>query len=226
MGMTKSSLRKTLISRYLLAIIMLGFFFFLPAGTFNYWHAWIYIGILFIPAGFVMIYFYRKNPEFLERRMRYREKEVTQQKILKYSSFIFFIGLLIPGLDFRFQWSHVPVYVILISDMFILIAYLFVFYVFKINPYASRTVEVEENHQLITFGPYGLVRHPMYTGVILLYLFTPIALGSYWGLIPFLSLPLIIIARIKNEEKVLKNELSGYEAYCLQTKFRLIPYIW
>ena len=222
----KSSLKKTLISRYLLSIAVLCFFFFMPAGTFKFWHAWVYLGILFIPVAIVMIYFFKKNPEFLERRMRYREKEKEQRKLLKYSFLIFFIGLLIPGLDFRYFWSTVPLFLVVLSDLIILVAYIHVFYVFKINQYASRIVEIEENQQVITTGPYAWVRHPMYTGVILLYLFTPLALGSFWGLIPFLILPVIIIFRIKNEEEVLKKELPGYEAYCRNTKYRLIPYVW
>jgi protein-S-isoprenylcysteine O-methyltransferase Ste14 len=173
-----------------------------------------------------MIYFYKKNPEFLERRMRYREKEKEQRKLLKYSFLIFFIGLLIPGLDFRYHWSTVPVFLVVLSDLIILVAYINVFYVFRINQYASRIVEIEENQQVITTGPYAWVRHPMYTGVILLYLFTPLALGSFWGFIPFLMLSILILFRIKNEEEVLKKELPGYEAYCRNTKYRLIPYVW
>jgi len=226
MEIDKSTLRKTLISRYVLVFFILGFFFFLPAGTYKYWHAWIYLGIIFLPAGIVILYFYKKNPEFLERRMRHREKEAEQKKIQKYSFFIFFMGLLLPGLDFRYQWSNVPVLLIFISDLIILLAYFTIFYVFRINQYASRTVEVEKGQTLITTGPYQYVRHPMYTAVILLYLFTPLALGSFWGLIPFLSLPIIIVFRIKNEEEVLKKELPGYIEYCQQTKYKLIPSIW
>ena len=220
------SLIKKIIIRFSLVPIILGLLILIPAGTFNYWQVYLYFTIIIIPMIFVLRYFLKNDPSFLERRTRAKEKEKEQLIIQIVFSFVFFSGFIIPGLDKRFGWSNVPLIIVIIADLVILLGYLLIFFVFKQNSYASRIVEVEKDQKIITTGLYGLVRHPMYIGVIIMFLPTPIALGSYWGLIPMSTIPLALIFRIINEEKLLCNDLPGYKDYCQNTKFRLIPYIW
>jgi protein-S-isoprenylcysteine O-methyltransferase Ste14 len=175
---------------------------------------------------FVMLYFLKNDPKFLERRTRAKEKEKQQIHIAILSALIFLAGFIIPGLDHRFAWSSVPMNIVLLADLIILLGYLIIFFVFRQNSYASRIIEVDEEQKVISTGLYGLVRHPMYVGVLIMYIPTPLALGSYWGLVPFALLPLSLALRILNEEKVLSVNLPGYKEYCIKTRYRLIPYIW
>jgi protein-S-isoprenylcysteine O-methyltransferase Ste14 len=174
----------------------------------------------------VLIYFLRVDPRFLERRTKAKEKEKQQKLIAILSTLIFLAGFIIPGLDHRFTWSQVPAYLSISADLVILLGYLIIFIVFRQNSYASRIIEVDEEQKVISTGLYGIVRHPMYVGVLIMYIPTPIALGSYWGLIPFALLPLSLALRIMNEEKVLSASLKGYKEYCQKTKYRLIPFLW
>jgi protein-S-isoprenylcysteine O-methyltransferase Ste14 len=186
----------------------------------------LYLGILIIPVSFVVFYFLKYDPELLERRMRMKEKEEKQKTIVKLGIIIFFIGFIIPGLDYRYHWSNVPVYLVIAANVFVLSGYIFVFLVLRENSYASRIIEVEKGQKVITTGPYAIVRHPMYLGVLVMYMFTPLALGSYWAIIFFLPLFPLLVSRLLNEEEVLLRELPGYEEYCQKTRFHLIPYIW
>lgn len=221
-----SNLKKKVFIRFVMVLIFMGLMLFLPAGTLYYWHAWIYCSVLFIPASFVVHYFLKKDPELLERRMRMREKEEKQKTIIKIAYFLFLIGFIIPGLDHRYHWSNVPVILVIAANAIVLSGYIFVFLVLRENSYASRVIEVEKGQKAITTGPYALVRHPLYLGVLLMYLFTPLALGSYWALIFFLpTIPLIVI-RLLNEEEVLLKELPGYKEYCQKTRYHLVPFVW
>ena len=206
--------------------LVLGLIFFVPAGTLDYWEAWVYCAVLLVPFIVVLIYLVRKNPELLARRMRLREKESTQKRIVSASGIIFFLGFLIPGLDHRFGWSEVPVGTVLAADALVFLGYVLVFLVFLENPFASRVVEVEPGQRVISSGPYALVRHPMYLGTSIMWLATPIALGSYWALPVFFILPLVLVYRILNEEEVLLKELPGYREYMQKVRYRLIPFIW
>ena len=220
------SLIKKIIIRFSFLPVFLGLLILLPAGTFNYWQVYIYFAILIVPMLFVLFYFLRRDPKFLERRMKAKEKEKQQILISIFSSFIFLAGLIITGLDQRFTWSDVPLYLIISADVIILMGYLIIFFVFKQNSFASRIIEVNENQKIITTGLYAIVRHPMYIGVLIMFIPTPIALGSYWGLIPFALLLVSLVLRILNEEKVLSDNLKGYKEYCQKTRYRLIPFIW
>ncbi len=206
--------------------IFMGLMLFLPAGSLDYWQAWIYCGVLFIPVSFVVFYFLKKDPELLERRMRIRETEEKQKTIQIFGSIIFFIGFIVSGLDHRYHWSNVPVLLVIVANAIVLSGYILVFFVLRENSYASRIIEVEKGQKVITTGPYAIVRHPMYLGVLLMYLSTPLALGSYWALIFFLPLLPLIVARLLNEEEVLLRELPAYKEYCQKTRYRLIPFIW
>jgi len=220
------SLVKKIIIRFSFLPIVLGLLVLLPAGTFNYWQLYVYVGILVVPMIIVLVYFLRFDPSFLERRTKAKEKEKQQIQIAILSTIIFLAGFILPGLDQRFSWSEMPAYISISADIVILLGYLIIFIVFRQNSYASRIIEVDEEQKVISTGLYAIVRHPMYVGVLIMYIPTPLALGSYWGLIPFAFLPLSLALRILNEEKVLSENLKGYKAYCQKTRYRLIPYIW
>jgi protein-S-isoprenylcysteine O-methyltransferase Ste14 len=213
-------------ARFIPAFLVLSAMFLIPAGTFAYWEAWAYMAVLFIPMFFVFIYLIKKDPELLARRMKVKEKEEEQKLIIKLSYIPFLISFLLPGFDKRFGWSNMPLGVVVIADILVLLGYGIFFLVLKENPYASRIVEVEPKQTVITSGPYEKVRHPMYSGVLLLYIFTPLALGSYWAVIPAMFTIPVIVARILNEEEVLSRDLEGYEEYMQKTRYRLIPGIW
>jgi len=223
---SKGELIKVVSVRLLIGITVLASMFFLPAGTFAYPEAWAYMSTLFIPMFFVFIYLIKNDPGLLARRMKMKEKETEQKLIITLSYIPFFIAFLLPGLDKRFEWSSVPAVVVLISDILVLLGYGTFFLVLKENSYASRIVEVEPGQTVITSGPYAKVRHPMYTVVLIMYILSPLALGSYWAIIPMILIIPAIVARILNEEKVLVRDLDGYKEYMHKTRYRLIPGIW
>jgi protein-S-isoprenylcysteine O-methyltransferase Ste14 len=224
--MSKPVLIKKVILRFGMFIVIMGLLFFLPAGTLRYWEAWVYMAILVTPMIIFLFYLIKHDPELLERRMRTKEKETEQKTIIKIGSLIFILIYLIPGFDQRYGWSSVPFAIIIIADIIILCGYLLFVRVLLENSYASRIVEVERQQQVITTGPYRIVRHPMYSAVLLMYSFGPLALGSYFAMIGSVLLILILVTRIKNEEKVLSKELEGYQDYIQKVKHRLVPGIW
>jgi len=221
-----SNLISKIVIRFSFLPIFLGVLILLPAGTINYWQVYVYLAVLVIPMLFVLFYFLRNDPQFLERRTRAKEKEKQQIIIQITFSFILLSGFIISGFDRRFGWSDIPFSIVLLADIIILLGYLIIFFVFKQNSYASRVVEVDKNQKVISTGLYGIVRHPMYIGVLIMFIPTPIALGSYWGLIPMATFPLALVFRILNEENVLRKELPGYKEYCQKIKYRLIPFVW
>ena len=224
--MSTSRLIWQVLARFGMGVVVMSLVFFVSAGTFGYWHAWLYMGILFIPMFFVFAYLLRNDPALLERRMHMREKESSQKLSMKVSIFFYIIAFLIPGLDFRFKWSSVPIALVMIADIMVFLGYMVFFVVLRENSYASRIVEVEENQKVISTGPYAIVRHPMYFGVLIMFLFSPVALGSFWALITMLPVAFLIILRIRDEERLLSKELSGYEAYRQEVRYRLIPMVW
>lgn len=206
--------------------LFLGLLVFLPAGTFRFWQVYLYFFVLIIPLIAAMIYLYRTAPELLERRMRTKEKEKMQKVFVALSSISIVGAFVVPGLDYRFGWSAVPFSFVIAADVLVFLSYLFIFYVFKVNSYASRVIEVAEDQKVISSGPYAMVRHPMYSGMLIMYLATPVALASYWGILPAALLPFLLVLRIGNEEKVLRENLDGYSEYCEKVKYRMIPFIW
>jgi protein-S-isoprenylcysteine O-methyltransferase Ste14 len=223
---SKSKLKKIMYVRIAFFFPVLAALFFLPAGTWNYREAWIYIAILFIPMLFALNYLMKNSPDLLERRMHMRETQTAQKKIVSLSFIYIILAFLLPGFDKRFGWSDVPFHIALTADLIVLVSYLGVIQVFKTNSYASRVVEVMKGQRVISTGPYAIVRHPMYTAVSFMYVFSPLALGSYWAMIPAALIIPLLVARIKNEEEVLKKELDGYKEYQQKTKYRFIPGIW
>jgi len=224
--LSQNELIKMVFARLLIVIPLMLAMFLLPAGTFAYWEAWLYLTVLLIPMVLVLIYLLRKDPELLERRMRMREKEASQKMIIKLGSLYYLLIFLIPGFDKRFGWSNVPIVVVIVADVLVLMGYGIFFLVLRENRYASRIIEVELGQEVISSGPYAIVRHPMYLGVSLMYILSPLALGSYWATIPSLLIIPLLVARIRNEESVLGRELKGYKEYMQKTKYRLIPGLW
>lgn len=212
--------------RFVLAIVVLGLVFFLSAGTLTYWHAWVYCGILFIPMFFVLLYLLKNDPALLERRMRMKEKARPQKLVIKLATCVYAFACLIPGFDYRFKWSSVPIVLVITSDIIVFLGYLLFFLVLRENSYASRVVEVEKGQQVISSGPYAFIRHPLYLAVLIMLFFSPIALGSFWALITVIPMPLLLAFRIKDEEGLLVKELVGYQEYTQRVRYRLIPMIW
>jgi protein-S-isoprenylcysteine O-methyltransferase Ste14 len=214
------------IARFMAVVIFIGCMLFLPAGTLGYWEAWLYMGLLFIPVAIAGVVLVIKDPELLERRMRTREREAPQRKVIAGSSLLLLAEFLIPGFDRRYAWSTVPLSLVLLADILILLGYLLFILTIRENRFASRVVEVQDNQVVISTGPYALVRHPMYLAISVIFTLTPLALGSFWALIPALLLPVVLAARIGNEEQLLRRDLPGYEEYCQKVKYRLLPLIW
>lgn len=203
-----------------------GLLFFLPAGTWRWWQAWVYIAVLLVPMAFSLPYLLARSPDLLARRMHMREQEPAQRRILALSSAPMTGTFLFPGFDHRFGWSHVPDPVVIAADLVVLAGYAIVLLTYRENRFASRVVEVEETQTLISTGPYAWVRHPMYVGTLLMFGATPLALGSAWGLL--FSAPVLwtLVARIHNEEEVLLRDLPGYAAYQARVPYRLLPGVW
>ena len=214
------------IGKFLLGVILVGVLIFLPAGTLAYPGGWLLMGLLFAPmliAGFVML---AKNPSLLESRLKGKEQEKKQNLAVKLSGLMFLAGFILAGLNFRFGWHTLPRGVVIAGCVIFLAAYGLYAEVLRENTYLSRTVEVRENQQVIDTGLYGLVRHPMYSATLLLFLSMPLILGSLYAFFVFLLYPPIIIFRLLEEEKFLKRELPGYTEYTQKVKYRLIPFVW
>jgi protein-S-isoprenylcysteine O-methyltransferase Ste14 len=207
-----------------IVIIVLGLIFFLPAGTLRFWQAWIYLTIFSILTIFMVVYFLKKSPELLTRRVESRDQE-TVRKIPSFLK-LFLLMYLVPGLDFRFNWSAVPFWLVIAANIIVCLGYIFIILVFNENSYASAVIKLEDKQNVISTGPYAIVRHPMYAGMLLMTMFTPLALGSYWAFIPFILFLPWLFLRIRNEEELLLKELPGYKEYCEKIQYRLLPFIW
>jgi len=211
---------------YFAGLLALAALLFIPAGTFDYWQAWLYLIVVLIPMAFVMFYFLATDPEFLERRFKTKEREREQELFQMAGAPLVLLGFILPGLGVRFGWQMAPAEVSVAACMLVFLGYGIVFLVFKENSWAGRTIRVEKGQKVVSSGPYAHVRHPMYSGMMIWYLATPLALGSYVALIPFLLFAPLLRIRIKNEEGVLARELKGYKEYCRKVKWRLVPGIW
>ncbi len=220
------ALRKVVLVRFFLLLLFFGVSLFAVSGTLKYRQAWAYIITLLLPMSAFALYMLKTNPEFLERRMKTREKRKPQKIIQLAGLPLILLIYVLPALDKRFAWSNVPPVVSISALAIVLLSYLLILYVFLINSYAARVVEVEKGQKVITTGPYAIVRHPMYASSLLFYGFTPLALGSFWGLVPALFLPVIFIVRLLDEEKELIENLEGYGEYMQKVRYRLIPGIW
>ncbi len=214
------------ITKFLLGVVSVGVLIFLPAGTFSFFNGWLLMGILFIPmffAGIVMLF---KNPDLLKSRLDAKEKQQEQSLVVKLSGLMFLAGFVVAGLGIRFGWYVLPKPVVIVAAVIFIIAYILYAEVLRENTYLSRTIEVQENQKVIDTGLYGIVRHPMYSVTLLLFLSMPLVLGSVYSFIIFLAYPFIIAKRIKHEEEFLEKELDGYREYKQKVKYRLIPFVW
>ncbi len=214
------------IGKFTLGLVLVGLLIFLPAGSLRFWEGWLLLGILFVPmfiAGLVMLRF---SPELLRKRLQAREEEMEQRLVLALSALMFLAMFVLAGLDFRFGWSRLPAWLIWAAAALFLLGYLLYAEVLRENAYLSRTVEVQEGQKLIDSGLYGIVRHPMYSATLLLFLSMPLVLGSLPAFAVMLCYIPILVLRIRNEEKVLAEGLEGYRAYQERVRFRLVPGVW
>ncbi|WP_373249133.1 methyltransferase family protein [Mediterraneibacter gnavus] len=214
------------IIKFVFGVVLVGLLLFLPAGTIQYPNGLLFMVILFVPmfvAGIVMMI---KNPKLLEKRLNAKEKENEQSLVIKLSGLMFVAGFVIAGFDFRFGWLPLPKMVSYMAAVVFLLAYLLYAEVLRENTYLSRTIEVQENQKVIDTGLYSIVRHPMYSVTLILFLAMPLVLGSILSFVIFLFYPFLIAKRIKNEEQVLEAELDGYADYKKKVKYRLIPFVW
>ena len=214
------------ITKFLLGVILLGIIIFLPAGSFGFFNGWLFLAILFIPMFFAGIVMMFKNPELLKSRLEAKEKQKEQDLVVKLSGLMFLTGFVLAGLGFRFNWFMLPKIVVIPASILFILAYIIYAEVLRENAYLSRTIKVQENQKVVDTGLYGIVRHPMYSATLLLFLTMPLILGSIYAFLVFLAYPFIIAKRIKHEEEFLEKELSGYKEYKEKIKYRLIPFIW
>ena len=209
-----------------MGLLLVGLLLFLPAGTLEYGNGWLFIGLLFVPMVILGVVLLIKAPNLLKKRLSAKETENAQKGVVAISGLLFVAGFVIAGLDFRFGWSKMPLWGVILASVVLVLSYALYAEVMRENAYLSRTVEVQENQKVIDTGLYGLVRHPMYGVTLWLFLSIPVVLGSWWSLLCFAPYLAVIVIRIQNEEKVLEAGLEGYAAYKQRVKYRLIPFIW
>lgn len=219
-------LLKTALFKFVIGFIMLGILLFFPAGSFTFWNAWLFISLLFLPMIALGVILWLKAPDLLAKRLNTKERETEQKEVIAGSLIMFILGFVLAGLDFRFKWSLVPDWLVIIVSIVFLAGYLLYAEVMRENAYLSRTVEVQENQTVIDTGLYELVRYPMYFATLLMFLSIPFILGSLFAVPIFLIYPFLIIKRIMNEEAILAEELAGYKEYQKKVNYRLLPYIW
>ncbi len=213
------------ITKFVLGALLVGVLIFLPAGTL-FFNGLLLMAILFVPMFFAGIVMMIKNPRLLNKRLDAKEKLKEQNLVIKLSGLMFLVGFIIAGLGVRFNWYTLPKTVSAIFAVVFLVAYVLYAEVLRENTYLSRTIEVQQDQKVIDTGLYGIVRHPMYSVTLLLFLSMPLVLGSLYSFIIFLAYPFIIIKRIKSEEEFLEKELKGYSEYKQKVKYRLIPFVW
>ena len=212
--------------KFTLGLLLVSLLLFIPAGTINYWNAWLFISLLFIPMLIVGIILSFKNPKLLESRLNAKEKQNEQKLVLIISGLMFLSGFITAGLNYRFKWIEISNITVVISSIIFIISYIIYGEELRENTYLSRTIEVQKDQKVVDTGLYGIVRHPMYSVTIFLFLSMPLVLGSLISFFIFLIYPIIIIFRLNEEEKFLEKELKGYKEYQNKVKYRLIPYIY
>ena len=214
------------LSKFLIGLVLVGALLFLPAGSLEYMNGWLFIGLLFAPMLILGVVLFIKSPALLKKRIDAKEKESAQKGVVAVSGLLFLCGFVVAGLDYRYGWSYVPMWAVIVASAILLISYGFYAEVMRENTYLSRTIEVQDGQKVVETGLYGIVRHPMYAVTIWLFLSIPVVLGSWWSLLCFLPYIPVMITRIVNEEKVLEKGLEGYTDYKKRVKYRLIPFIW
>lgn len=214
------------LTKFIAGLLLVALLLFLPAGTIRYPGGLLFLCLLFIPMLLLGILMLARARDLLAKRLDVKEKQGTQKGVVAVMGLIFLSGFILAGLDFRFGWSKVPLPVVIVASVLFLVGYALYAEVMRENAYLSRTIKVEEGQTVISTGLYAVVRHPMYTASTVMFLALPLILGSWYALIPFALYPVIMVVRIRGEEKLLTAELSGYEEYTRKVRFRLIPFIW
>lgn len=214
------------IVKFLFGVLIIGCLLFIPAGSFSYFNAWLFMGLLFIPMFIFGIFLMFLNPSLLRMRLNAREESREQRCVIALSGIMFFLGFVVAGLNYRFGWFFLPDFVVIISSILFVFFYLLYAEVLRENIFLSRTIEVNEGQMVIDTGLYGIVRHPMYSITILLFLSMPFVLNSIFSFFIFLFYLFIIVKRLKNEEIFLRKNLKGYSDYMIKVKYRLIPFVW
>ncbi len=223
------SLNKKAWLGFFFVALSMGLLLFIPAGTLHYWQAWTYLAVYFGASLFTMLYLMEKSPALLARRVKggpFAEKETSQKIIMLFTSILFMALYVVSALDFRFGWSKVPLFAVITSDILVALGFYIIFIVYKVNPFTAATIQVEKAQHVISTGPYALVRHPMYSGALLMLAATPPALGSWWGILVFIPMLPLLIWRLLHEENLLAKSLLGYTEYCKKVRWRLIPGIF
>jgi protein-S-isoprenylcysteine O-methyltransferase Ste14 len=212
--------------KYIFGVALVALMLFMPAGDFVYPNAWLFMALLFVPMLILGVWLYVANPALLASRLKNKEQRMEQKHVVALSGIIFISVFVLCGLDYRYDWSQVPRWIICVASVLLLVGYAMYAEVMRENAYLSRTIEVQEGQQLIDTGMYAVVRHPMYSATIIMYMAIPLVLGSLWALILMLFYPLVIVIRIQNEEQLLVQELPGYREYQKRVKYKIIPGIW
>ncbi len=222
----KNNLFLQALKKVIAGFVAIGVLLFLPAGTFHYWNAWLFVAVLFVPMLFLGIVMLFKSPKLLEKRLDAKEKVNEQKWVVALSGIMFIAAFVVAGLNFRFSWHSLPDYVICIGVAAFLLSYLIYAEVMRENAFLSRTIEIQENQKVIDTGLYGVVRHPMYSATLIMFLSIPLILGSIISFAIMLAYIPIIAVRMNNEEKVLEEGLIGYKEYKQKVRYKVIPFIW
>ena len=223
---TKIKLMALASTKFFTGLVLVGLLLFLPAGTIHYPCGWLLMTVLFVPMFIVGVLMLLRSPELLKRRLNAKEKETEQKKVVALSGVMFIVAFVVAGLNFRYSWIAMPTWSVWSAVAVFLLSYIMYTEVLRENEYLSRTIEVQENQKVIDTGLYGIVRHPMYSATVLMFLSMPLVLGSLPSFVIMLAYIPIIVKRISNEEKVLMNELYGYKEYCNRVKYRLFPFVY
>ena len=213
-------------TKFFTGLVLVGLLLFLPAGTIHYPCGWLLMAVLFVPMFIVGVVMMLRSPELLKRRLNAKEKETEQKKVVAFSGVMFIVAFVVAGLNFRYSWIAMPTWSVWSAVAVFLLSYIMYAEVLRENEYLSRTIEVQENQKVVDTGLYGIVRHPMYSATVLMFLSMPLVLGSLPSFVIMLAYIPIIVKRISNEEKVLMSELYGYKEYCNRVKYRLIPFVY
>lgn len=212
--------------KVVMGVALVGALLFLPAGTLAYDGAWRLCIVLFVPMLVMGVVMFVLSPDLLRRRLASREERATQRGVVGYAGLLFVMSFVVAGLDFRYGWSAMPLWMVWCAVIIFLLGYALYGEVMRENVWLSRNITVVEGQQVVTTGLYGIVRHPMYTSTIFMFLAMPLVLGSCWSMLSMILYIPVIIIRIKDEERLLIADLAGYQEYCKKVRWRLLPYVW
>ena len=222
----KNNLFLQALKKIIAGFVAIGLLLYLPAGTFHYWNAWLFVAVLFVPMIFLGIVMLFKSPKLLEKRLDAKEKVNEQKWVVALSGIMFVAAFVVAGLNFRFSWHSLPDYMIWIGAAVFLLSYIMYAEVMRENVFLSRTIEIQENQKVVDTGLYGIVRHPMYSATLLMFLSIPLILGSLIAFVIMLSYIPIIAIRMRSEEEILEKGLKGYKEYKQKVRYKVIPFVW